>query len=192
MSESIDINELKAGKHETYERMFAGFYVSLCSYACSILKDSEEAEDVVQKTFCLLWDRRNDIEIRTSVKSYLYRIVHNECMNRMRRIKIRSQHDRIYADSKDEQTNSTEENYLGLELDAVIRKAIDTLPPRCREVFVKSRMEQLSYSEIAEAMNISANTVENQMAKALRTLREILKEYMTVVWLLFFLHELNR
>ena len=160
------------------------FYTPLCNYAFSILKDDEEAEDIVQKTFCMLWDKRETIEIKTSVKSYLYRIIHNECLNKIRQNKIRAEHNQVYVSEKDTSTNDVEGAFIGNELKQRISVAIDKLPPRCREVFVKSRMEQLMYSEIAAEMNISVNTVENQMAKALRILRQNLKDYLPLLLLL--------
>ena len=160
------------------------FYTPLCNYAFSILKDDGEAEDIVQKTFCMLWDKREIIEIKTSVKSYLYRIIHNECLNKIRQNKIRSEHNQIYAYEKNTSLNDVEGVFIGNELEQRITVAIDRLPPRCREVFIKSRMDQFMYSEIATEMNISVNTVENQMAKALRLLRENLRDYAPLLLLL--------
>ena len=184
LAEIFNIKDLKTGKHVVYKQLFMAFYTPLCNYAFSILKDDEEAEDIVQKTFCMLWDKREIIEIKTSVKSYLYRIIHNECLNKIRQNKIRAEHNQIYVSEKDTSTNDVEGAFIGNELKQRISVAIDKLPPRCREVFVKSRMEQLMYSEIAAEMNISVNTVENQMAKALRILRENLKDYVPLLLLL--------
>ena len=184
MAEVINIEELKSGKHIVYEQLFTTFYTPLCNYAFSILKDSEEAEDIVQKAFCLLWDKRAVIEIKTSVKSYLYRMIHNECLNRIKQNKIRAEHNRSYVYGKEEQVNDVENSISATELGQKITASIDKLPPRCREVFMKSRVEQLLYSEIAAEMNISVNTVENQMVKALRLLRESLHDYMPLFLLL--------
>ena len=186
MVEIFNIKGLKAGKHVVYKQLFMAFYTPLCNYAFSILKDAGEAEDIVQKTFCMLWDKRENIEIKTSVKSYLYRVIHNECLNKIRQNKIRTEHNQIYVYEKDTSVYDVEDVFLGSELEQRIATAIDKLPPRCKEVFIKSRMEQLMYAEIASEMNISVNTVENQMAKALRLLRENLKDYATLL-LLFIL-----
>lgn len=185
--EVFDVSMLKAGKQEVYEQLFAALYGPLCNYAASILKNMEEAEETVQNTFCKLWDLRAEIDIKTSIKSYMYRIVHNECMNRLRQIKNHAEHNFQYAQSKGEKNNDLEENIFGSELEIEIHKTINALPPRCREVFLKSRIGNLSYSKIAAELNISVNTVENQMVKALRILRESLKDYMPVVWLLIFI-----
>ena len=184
MTETFNIDDLKNGKHIVYKQLFMTFYTPLCNYAFSILKNADEAEDIVQKTFCTIWDKRTAIDIKTSVKSYLYRIIHNQCLNKIKQNKIRAEHNSSYAYGKDEQVNDVENTFSATELEKSITAAINKLPPRCREVFIKSRIEQLLYTEIAAEMNISVNTVENQMVKALRLLRESLQEYMPLFLLL--------
>ena len=75
------IKALSEGNHLVYEQLFDSVYESLCRYAYSILRDMDEAEDVVQKVFCKLWDQRETLSIQSSIKSYLYRIVHNDSIN---------------------------------------------------------------------------------------------------------------
>ncbi len=181
MDSIININDLKSGNHKAYEMLFRCFYEPLCRYAHSILRDADEAEDMVQKTFCKLWDQRESIEIHTSIKSYLYRIVHNDCMNKIKQHSIRSEHNEHYAYEKDVIINNTENTVLMNELEQQIATVVENMPPRCREVFVKSRHEQLSYAEIAKELNISANTVETQIVKALRILRNGLKDYLSLL-----------
>ncbi len=178
---AININNLKSGDHKAYEVLFRYFYDPLCRYAYSILRDADEAEDMVQKTFCKLWDQRENIEIHTSIKSYLYRIVHNDCMNKIKQHSIRSEHNEHYAYEKDTITNNTENVVLMHELEQQIATVVESMPPRCREVFVKSRHEQLSYAEIAKELNITTNTVETQIVKALRILRNGLKDYLPLL-----------
>ncbi|NDV47227.1 RNA polymerase sigma-70 factor [Paludibacter sp. 221] len=168
--------------------LFSTWYVPLYNYAYSILHDQFEAEDMVQRTFYKLWDQRSDIVIHTSIKSYLYRMVHNNCLNKVKQQKIRSEHAvHIAYNSGSDSVNHTEHVVLHTELQTQIEKAIESLPPRCREVFSKSRFEQLSYAEIAKEMNISPATVETQIVKALRILREQLKDYVPLLIILLML-----
>ncbi len=174
----VSLNDLKSGNHKVYEKLFREFYVPLCKYAHSILRDVDEAEDMVQKTFCKLWEQRDDIEIHTSIKSYLYRIVHNDCINKIKQHTIRSEHNEHYAYEKDRLSNDVENRVLANELQQQVELVVNSMPPRCREIFTMSRQQQLSYAEIAKELDISVNTVETQVVKALRLLRNGLKEYL--------------
>jgi RNA polymerase sigma-70 factor (ECF subfamily) len=159
----------------------------LCNYAYSILRDSDEAEDMTQKVFCKLWEQRERIEIHTSVKSYLYRAVHNDCMNKIKQHSIRTEHNEYYIYEKDLISNEVENAVLVTELEQQIEIIIENMPPRCREVFKMSRQQQLSYSEIAQTLQITTNTVETQIVKALRMLRGGLKDYLIILTLLIIL-----
>ena len=172
-----NINKLKSGEHKAYEMLFKEFYAPLCRYAYSMLRDADESEDLVQKTFFKLWDMRESIEIHTSVKSYLYRIVHNNCLNKIKQQSIRAEHNQYYAYEKDTTSNHVENVVLANELEQRIENVVESMPPRCKEIFKLSRQQQLSYAEIANELSISASTVETQIVKALRILRTELKEY---------------
>lgn len=188
----VDINNLQAGDYKEFEKLFNEWYVPLCNYAFSMLRDMEEARDMVQKTFYKLWDKRSELEIHTSIKSYLYRMVHNDCMNRIKQHKVREEHNAVYAyeNSSSENSNYVDSYIINNELQKQIEQAINDLPPRCAEVFRLSRIKQLSYAEIAEELNISSNTVETQIVKALKVLREKLKDYLPLVWLILILNQL--
>lgn len=171
----------------TYENLFRTWYEPLCKYAYSILKDVFESEDAVQKVFYELWDNRFDIDINSSIKSYLYRAVHNTCLNRVKQLRIRDEHNKQMVLGEESQHNDVYEKIIERELDRKIKLAIEGLPPKCRLVFELSRFQMLSYKEIAEELNISSNTVENQIAKALKLLRVSLREFLPTVLLYYLL-----
>jgi RNA polymerase sigma-70 factor, ECF subfamily len=157
----------------------------LCNYANTILNDLDEAEEMVQNAFLTLWEKRATIEIHTSLKSYLYRTVYNSSLNRVKHLKVQRKHDAYYKQSATFEHESTTEKLMESELERMAKKAIDELPPQCQAVFKLSRVENLTYAEIGAQLNISVKTVENHMVKALRTLREKLKEFLPVlIWLL--------
>lgn len=177
--------EIKSGNKLAFEQMFKDYYKALCNYACQYLKDMDEAEEVVQNMFYNLWSKKESIEVNTSIKSYLYRIVHNESLNKIKHAKVRQ----VYAeDYKSTMSSSFVDSSVGLqakELNTRINLAINSLPEQCGVVFKLSRFENLKYSEIAEQLGISIKTVENHMGKALKLLREQLKDYLpAIVWLL--------
>lgn len=182
----MDINDLRAGNHKAFEILFNEWYEPLCRYAYSILQNSDDAEDMVQKVFFKLWDQRNNLDIHTSMKSYLYRIVHNDCLNKIRQSRIRAEHHQYLSYIGTNTISDTANPLLRSDLEKNIANAIDRLPPRCREVFEMSRFHFLSYSEIARNLGITPNTVETQIVKALRLLRKELKDYLIfMIWIIF-------
>lgn len=190
MEQKFEIADLKSGNVKVYEALFRQLYKPLCQYANSILHNEDEAEDMTQKTFCKLWDQREKMEIHTSIKSYLYRMVHNLCLNKVKQWQMQSEHHEQIAYNSVSAGNNVEYAIVHKELSNRIDIAIAELPERCRQVFLLSRMQHFSYAEIAQEMKISPNTVETQMVKALKTLRIQLKDYLTIV-LLFFLTNIN-
>jgi len=180
------VERLRSGEHGAYEAVFKSWYSPLCAYACSMLRDSDEAEEVVQKMFCTLWDKRTEIEVQLSLKAYLYRAVHNQCLNRIKHSSVRAKHKSELLHVNDEAHDSVNSRVEYGELQQELNRAVALLPAQCRKVFELSRVGQLSYQAIAEQLQISRNTVENHMAKALRLLRQSLKEFLPLIALLLF------
>jgi len=167
------INAIREGNTVAFQHVFDSLYESLCGYAFSVLRNSAEAEDVVQSAFMKLWEKRDVLEIRQSVKSYLFRAVYNQCLNQIEHRAVKS---RFQAYSQLEATElSGETEPFPDELDQKVRVAVDNLPPQCKKIFMMSRYEGLRYPEIASRLNISVNTIQNQICKALRILRTELR-----------------
>lgn len=177
------IDNLRKGEHKTFEMLFKEWYVPMCRYAVSILQDEEEAKDVVQKFFCKLWDKHNEIDIKTSLQSYLYRSVHNECLNVIKKRKVKADYIEYASLSEVHQDKADKQMSIN-ELENNAQKAIEKLPPRCKEIFLLSRMNNMTYSEIAKSLEIAVGTVEAQMVKALRLLRIELRDYLCLLLLL--------
>lgn len=180
------INGLKHSNEEVYEQLFRCYYERLCNYANTILKDEDEAEEIVQSTFLALWEKRLEVDIHTSIKSYLYRVVHNTCLNRIKHQKVKQSHTEYYQHQEETLDCSASDQLVGKELQLQINKAIDMMPTQCRTVFELSRFENLTYAEIADQLQISIKTVEKHKMKALRILREQLKDYLPLLFLFLF------
>jgi len=128
---------------------------------------------VVQSIMMKLWERREELDIQTSVRSYLFRAVYNQCINQLEHVAIKKKYDvSVRHSSRDEQLPDV----FPAELEDSIRKAVDALPTECRRIFIMSRYEEMKYSEIAEKLGISVNTIQNQICKALKILRVELKD----------------
>lgn len=163
------------------ETLFREHYEGLSRYAFSILKDQEEAEDVVQKLFVKLWEKRKEIEIWKDVKSYLYRSTYNASLNELKRIKRHTMYETVNKEKGFQSDNDSSATVISSELEEKIENALQTLPEKCGEVFRLSRFKELSYKEIAEKLEISVKTVENHMGKALKLMRVELEEYLPAI-----------
>jgi len=149
-------------------------YENLCQYAFTIVKDSGEAEDIVQSMFVKIWEKRGELEIKHTIRSYLFKAVYHQCINQLEHRTVKQKHKLHIAHEMHGETQLPET--FQQELEENITAAINTLPGQCRKIFMMSRYDQLRYAEIASQLNISVNTVENQISKALKILRTKLKD----------------
>ncbi len=166
------------GDERIFEEVFRSYYPVLCRYAKSILIEQEPAEEAVQQTFVAIWEKRDRITFHVSLKAYLYRAVHNRCLNQIEKQKIRHEYSIGQQQEPELTAMAADGPHRQKELQELIRQAIDRLPEQCARIFRLSRFEEMKYAEIAAQLNISVKTVENQMGKALRIMREELKEYL--------------
>lgn len=150
------------------EDTFKCYYRPLNLYAIHYLKDLDEAEDVVQECFADLWEKLNSNKPVSDIKSYLYRMVRNKCIDHLReemsvmRDVLPVDLDSIVSDDESEKTS---------RIEARLWTAIDNLPERCREIFLLNKCDGLKDQEVADKMGLSIHTVDNQISKALRLLR---------------------
>ena len=160
--------------------LFDEYYEYLCKSIYRVVPDASVAEDIVQEVFMELWKKRESIQITTSVKAYLRRSALNRALNYLRKNKVRFEEEDQIPDMGSQDAGG-QTNLEVMELKDRIHAIIDELPERCRMIFGMSRFEEMSYKEIAEALDISVKTVENQMGKALKFLRKELKNYLHIL-----------
>ncbi len=161
-----------------FHRLFHAYYEKLHRYAFTILKDNHIAEDIVQAVFLKLWEKKDQLLMENQIGSYLYRTTYNLSLNYIRDNKTRKRHIKNVSKTIHSSVDNVNEKLSGSELSIHIHEVIETLPPRCKLIFLKSRKEGKKYKEIAAEMNISVKTVEAQMGKALKIFREALKDYL--------------
>lgn len=167
--------QIKQGDLSSYEAIFRKYYAALARYATSMVRNQDIGEDITQEVFMYIWEKRDRIELHGELKSYLFSSVKNKCLNY---IKLELPRQQALTDlsgvSEWGQTDmTTDETEL---LRKKIQRAIDQLPKKCQHIFVLSRYGGLTYNEIADELDLSAKTVENQMSIALKKLKEMLSE----------------
>lgn len=183
-SDQMIFQSIKSGDENALEMLFKDYYQPLCRYANSYLGDPDDAEEVVQNCFIKLWEKREQILIQSSVKSYLYQIIRNACLNEIKHQKVKRNYGELISQEGEQLGEASDQSTLKSELEEKIAIALQTLPQQCRLIFTMSRFEELKYQEIADQLNLSIKTVENQMGKALKLMRTQLQEYLPLIILI--------
>ncbi|MXV50307.1 RNA polymerase sigma-70 factor [Pedobacter sp. HMF7647] len=163
---------LKAGEESAFRRLFDLHFRRLYNFSLKFLKNSEQAEEVVQDVFLTIWINRRKINDELSVLPYLYTITRRLSLNALRRIATSQKAiDQLWTHMA-VLTNETEETVLLNDLTQFTESALDRLPPQQRIVFKMSRYEGLNYDEIAARLDLSPNTVKNHLVAALKNLKK--------------------
>ena len=175
---------IKSGNKRAFDEVFLMHFKSLHAYAFTMVKDRDDAEEIVQNVFVRIWTRRGQLKTDGFLKSFLYRSVHNESLNYLKHQKVRANFNVHYADAVKNDMGNLNTEIAVTELEKNIHSAINDLPEKCRNVFQLSRFDQMKYQEIADALNISVKTVENQMGKALKILRHRVIDFLILIFIL--------
>jgi RNA polymerase sigma-70 factor (family 1) len=168
------IKGLRSGRESAYEQLFKEYYKPLSVFASGYLEDLESGKEIVQDLFVSLYEKRKSLVINSSLKSYLYRSVRNRCLNHIKHQQVRKKHQEGMMPVMQE-SHKLEDKIRETELEYMVSKIVDQLPPRCKRIFIMSRVSGLSNREIAEQLAISKRTVETQISNALKVLREKLE-----------------
>jgi RNA polymerase sigma-70 factor, ECF subfamily len=179
------ISGLKNGDPSIFKLFFHSYYNPLCSYALTFLKYTDVAEEVVQEMFIKIWESRHELNISSSLRSYLYRSVHNSCINYLKHMEVKNKQSREITEDIQyhsvlanlNSSGSSLDKIVSDELEAHLNKVINDLPNECRRIFLLKRQKQLTYPEIAAHLNISVNTVKTQLLRAFEKLREGVKKF---------------
>lgn len=185
-TDSLIVKLLKDGNQQVFESVYEKFFGQLFIYAREYVLDSEVASEIVQDTFLKLWEIRKTIVPDTTLQSFLYRIARNNCLNYLKNIKVQEKYRSLTYSQKIEialnfgaLNDSSAEKIISDELEKKINDTIESLPSKCKQIFLMSRFEEKKYREIANELSISEKTVENHILKALKVMRKHLSEYLT-------------
>lgn len=171
------LRRVQAGDEGAYDSVFRSWYPVLVRVATALLRDADAAEEVAQDVMVQLWQRRHVLDAAMPLRAYLLRAVRNRALNHLRHLRVLRESESD-VEAMYNVPLGADQPVIAAELAAAVQVAVRDLPPRCREVFELSRVDGLRYSEIAEALDISPKTVEAQMGKALRILRERLAAWL--------------
>ncbi|WP_455593445.1 RNA polymerase sigma-70 factor [Bacteroides sp.] len=170
---------------DAFSGIYDAYFPKLLRFSQTYLIREEEAEHIVQDVFIYLWEHKEVISSLHNLNAYLFTLVRNRCIDYLRKEMNREDRRGELSEVENKELQLKlyslemfDENRLSeADIEELLHQAINKLPDRCREVFIMSRLQNLRYKEIAEKLNISPNTVENQVAIAIRKLKEELKEY---------------
>lgn len=170
-----------------FSDIYISYYSKLIRFAKEYVTINEDAENIIQDVFLKLWERQDTLHLINNLNAYLFKLVRNKCIDHLR--------NKLSAEKCNKSVQNSFEMEMTLKIqsldkfndvffsernmDDIISNAIKSLPDRCRKIFLLSRNEGLKYREISESLNISVNTVENQMNIALKKLRIKLKDYLS-------------
>ncbi|MBN2611567.1 MAG: RNA polymerase sigma-70 factor [Bacteroidales bacterium] len=187
------IQKVKRGNIFAFEKLFKSYYRNLCLYAEFYVREKAMAEEVVSNFFMKLWENRNNLDIKDSVKAYFYKSIYYQCIKYLEHLRVMKKYEdyaQTILENKELFTPSANgyplANLISAENLREIEKAIENLPEKCREIFCLCRFENMSYDEAAAKLNISVNTVRTQMTRAMSKLREALRDYLPALILYFF------
>lgn len=180
---------LRLGDEGALRAIFDRYYPRLTAVVAQVVSDADMARDLVQEVFVDLWNKRAEVEVHSSLGGYLRRAAVNRALNY-----LKSNRRFVFEtlEKAPETTDSPEDVRERMadheRLEDALKEAIEALPERCRVVFSLSRFGQLSHREIADELGISVKTIENQITKAMKILRESLAQHPylspVVIWLL--------
>ena len=176
--------------YRLFQETFYKHYEPLCKYAFTLVKESHSCEDIVQEIFLKVWEKKQNLIGSEELTWYLYTAVRNNSLSFLEK----KQKTVLGEVNGQEITEMPEERFTPItkeaDFDTLLNNALDHLPPKCREVFVLSRVSDMTYKQISDSLGISIKTVENQMGKALKILRAYIKQKQglyTIACLIFLL-----
>lgn len=165
---------MTSSERDAFEAVFRAHYDGLVRFANRLVRSHAEAEELVHDVLLKVWMRRAHLAPTEELKTYLFRSTYNHALNHLRRRKVERLWKRNLPPGEPIAPPTSSDDDIG-KMETAVRRAVDDLPPRCREIFLLSREDGLTYSGIASTLGVSIKTVETQMGRALKALRAALE-----------------
>lgn len=177
-----------------FEQFYLFYFPKLVRFATEYVLSAEDAENIVQDVFLVLWEQKDSFHVLKNDKAYLFRLTKNKCIDFLRHMIMSAEKKKDILETQlseyrynlysMEQFDET--RWADADTDRLIQDAIDSLPDKCREIFILSRFDGMSHREIADKLGVSSATVNNQITNAMKKLKEKLKDYSFLLYLLPF------
>lgn len=171
------LKQMAEGDEQAFAVLFYRYLPILQPFAIKFTKSADAAEEIIQDTFLRVWLNRDKIEGVENVKAWLYRYASNECLNYLRKTLNRAKAIDILEFHHPKQSNVTTETINLNDINALVTEAVNKLPQQRKRIYQMSRNEGMNISEIAEALDLSPNTVKNALVISLKTIREYLNKH---------------
>lgn len=164
-----NLQQLKKGNQAGFEHIYKEYSPRLYGFICSIVHSKYDAQDILQATFLKIWEKRGELDLSKSFEAYIYTIARNLCISYLRK---RLYSNLLSLEGCEQSHNEVLQGVVDGDSARFIRETIEMLPTRRKEIFLLSRVSDMTYKQIAEHLGISENTVDTQMKRALAFLRE--------------------
>lgn len=171
------IDAVQRGDKNAFARVYRLYFSELCDFTFYITRNKEVAKELVQDTFLIIWEQREHWQPKGSIRSYLFRAAKNRSLDYLKHVKVEREWQKTHQMDL-RVVDADEEAVTQAELAAAIDKSVDELPEKCRIIFIMNRNQGFTYGEIAEIQGISQKTVETQIGRALKKLKESLVRYL--------------
>lgn len=174
--------QIKKGNKKAFDEVFRKYYTQLVRFCFGYVCDEQTAEEMVQDVFVKVWENARKIDIETSLLAYLYRSVRNQSLNYIKHLEVQKKYEREQLGQQNEAADPIVDTIDMSFFKQALLIAISKLPEKCRQIFEMAKFEGLSYDEIADYLQVSGKTVENQIGIALKKLRESLTPHMNQIF----------
>jgi RNA polymerase sigma-70 factor, ECF subfamily len=185
------IHGIRQGDKEVFKTIFKIYYQRIKLYAISYVGDPDAAEDIVQDLFFHLWEKRHELEIVTSFSAYLYKAIHNRCIQYLRHKKVVARYENLHLlkIKEAEILNQCESDFTFKEIEEIKERIFNNLTPKTKNIFQLSRIDHKNNKEIANVLDINIKTVEYHISKALKSFQLALRDYILLILTFLLLHK---
>lgn len=188
---SIKLALFKRGDEQVFKLIFDNNYERIVGFCTQFIPDREEAKNIAQQAFVKLWTNRKEVNSLNGIRAFLYTAAKTDCLNYLRHEKYKINYQQNILEKREKLLNQEIlesfkfDSLEYMELEEMIQNALEKLPEKCRQVFIKSRFEYKKNREIADEMGIALKSVESNITRALKILRKELKDILPLVFWMF-------